>query len=849
MGCKCNRVTPITEPIEVKDPVPVKDNEPVISTIPYRNDSRSKSTSSSNNEEIIDDDRLIDSLIQASRVNRNFIEIEIADSKAFNKSFIQQRQQAIDNHSYRSTIDSWRPNSLQQLVNMIQSLSNNQSLIDCHWIIFYWITCNIAYDTVSYFSKNYQNQSAENVFRTKQGVCAGYANIYKYLCDQLNLKCEIVSGYSKGYGFDSREDVPTDTDHAWNAIEIDGHWYLMESTWGAGHLTDEKVFQRQLNTYYFFPRPNEMIYHHLPENDKWQLLRIPIQMKQYLQMPKIHPSYFQLELNLISPYNQASIDLLPQKSYALVLIRAPSDVQLMASLKLHEKDIEGGHQVEFDTKRQLYRCYFAPNIIGKYKVTIFGKRGNTDVGSYSAAVDLILDVQQKIKNPISYPKTWAKFFDLNLNIISPKNTHLINIHNGMTHAEFLIQTPDDVELLGRLVHIDNEEKIKGGDEVFYDRHKKLWRCRFASNADGIYDAQISAKKKSDSGLYTCVVSFKIDAKNIPTPTLSYPETWAKFFDLNLNIISPKNTHLINVHNGMTHAEILIQTPDEVALLGSLVHTNDREKIKGADEVFYDRHKKLWRCKFAPNVNGIFDAQILAKKKSDSGTYTSVVSFKIDAKNIPTPTLSYPKTWQIFYDLDLKIEAPKNRAAAIWSNKASYSEIRMSAPDDVILSCTLEYNGRNEQDCTLEQFDHNKQQWQLLFAPQHTGHHKLTIFAKRQSDYAGASSKSAVQFDLNVTKLQQKIKFPTLFEQFSTKKCQIYEPINGVLKSGTIVPVKCYIPGAKDIGLQVDSKWVETNEYENSILKTNVAVGLKDVTIYAKYGQDTTYNGLIKYSVE
>ncbi|CAF4222808.1 unnamed protein product, partial [Adineta steineri] len=626
-------------------------------------------------------------------------------------------------------------------------------------------------------------------------------------------------------------------------------WYLMQSTWGAGNLTDEKLFQRQLDTYYFFPRPNEMIYHHLPENDKWQLLRIPIQMKQYLQMPKINPIYFQLDLNLISPYNQAFIDLLPRKSYALVLIRAPSDVQLMASLKLHEKDIEGGHQVEFDTKRQLYRCYFAPNTIGKYKITIFGKRDNTDEVKYSAAVELILDVQQKIKNPISYPKTWAKFFDLNLNIISPKNTHLINVHNGMTHAEILIQTPDDVELLGHLVYVDNGEKIKGGHEVFYDRHKKLWRCRFAPNTDGTFNAQISAKKKSDSGSYTSVVSFKIDAKDIPTPPLSYPETWPKFFDLNLNIISPKNTHLINVHNGITHAEILIQTLDDVELLGRLVHVDNGEKIKGGDEVFYDRHKKLWRCRFAPSADGIFDAQILAKKKSDSGSYTSVVSFKIVAKNIPTTPLSYPKTWQIFYDLDLKIEAPKNRAAVIWPNNTSYSEIRMSAPDNVILSCALEYNGRKERDCTLKQFDHNKQQWQLLFAPQHTGHHKLTIFAKRQSDDAGTSSNSAVQFDLNVTKLQQKIKFPTLFEQFSTKKCQIYEPINGVLKSGTIVPIKCYIPGAKDIRLQVDSKWVETNEYEDPILKTEVTVGSKDVTIYAKYGQDTTYNGLIKYSVE
>ena len=106
------------------------------------------------------------------------------------------------------------------------------------------------------------------------------------------MPCEIVSGYSKGYGFDDREDAPTETDHAWNAVEIDHHWYLIESTWGAGHLNDQKIFERELNSYYFLPRPNEMIYHHLPEDEKWQLLRTPIKMKQYMQMPKVRPIYF-----------------------------------------------------------------------------------------------------------------------------------------------------------------------------------------------------------------------------------------------------------------------------------------------------------------------------------------------------------------------------------------------------------------------------------------------------------------------------------------------------------------------------------------------------------------------------
>ena len=64
-----------------------------------------------------------------------------------------------------------------------------------------------------------------------------YINIY---CDQLQMPCEVVGGYAKGYGFDEREEAPSETDHAWNAVEMDGHRYLMESTWGAGHLTKTK---------------------------------------------------------------------------------------------------------------------------------------------------------------------------------------------------------------------------------------------------------------------------------------------------------------------------------------------------------------------------------------------------------------------------------------------------------------------------------------------------------------------------------------------------------------------------------------------------------------------------------
>ena len=246
-------------------------------------------------------------------------------------------------------------------------------MIDRYWIVFYWIASNIEYDTVLYFSGEYGDQTAERVFRKGKGVCTGHGNLCKYLYDEQHMSCEIISEYAKGYGYDDRESASGETDHAWNAVQIDQHRYFIDSTWGAGHLNDRNEFVWDLTPYYFLPRPNEMIYHHLPEDEKWQLLRTPINMNQYMQMPKLRPLYFDLRLELINPRNQADIFLLPGKPYALILLREPSDVHIMSDLKLNNQSVEGGRHIMFDEARKFYRCYFAARNNGKHRICFYAK--------------------------------------------------------------------------------------------------------------------------------------------------------------------------------------------------------------------------------------------------------------------------------------------------------------------------------------------------------------------------------------------------------------------------------------------------------------------------------------------
>ena len=536
--------------------------------------------------------------------------IAMEDPQAFQTSFVEQRQAAIDNVTFRSAIGAWKAKSMQELIQLMRAFAQNKSVVDQHWMIFYWISLHIEYDVVSYFSGTFPSQSGDVVFQTNRAVCAGYSNLYKYLCDQLQLRCEVVSGYSKGHGFEIGTPPPTKTDHAWNAVEIDHHWYLLDSTWGTGHLSAQKKFERKLEAFYFLTRPNEMIYDHLPGIEKWQLLQSPITMQDYLRMPKVYPSYFVLDIQWVSPLKQAHIDLVPGQSFALVQIRTPPDVKIMVGLKLSMQEVEYSHRVVFNREEQLHYCYFAPQRIGKHTATIFGKRDDKDNGSYRGCLDLMFDVKELPTDPISYPRTWPNFFDLNLEVI----------------------------------------------------------------------------------------------------------------------------------------------------------------------------------------------------------------------------------------------APKNRANAVWPTNASYAEVLMRAPSDVQLSCSIKHKNIRIENGTLAQFDKEKGLWQLRFAPEQIGAHELLVFAKKSDDSLSGSS-VAVQFSLHVTQLQSPIKFPITYGQFAIRRCHLYSPINGVMKKNSVVPIHCLIPDAVDVNLQVDSKWATAEGYRDSVLKRDIAVGERNVTIYAKFGDKLTYDGLVKYTIE
>ena len=137
--------------------------------------------------------------------------------------------------------------------------------------IYDWVCLNIAYDTSAYFSGIQGDVSAESTFLTGKSVCSGYAGLTLELAKLLGLEAVSIDGYAKGYGYSAGEKL-IKKNHAWNAFRINGEWRLMDTTWGAGAIDENRKFKRQLSYAWFAMDPQLFFYTHFPEEASWSLL-------------------------------------------------------------------------------------------------------------------------------------------------------------------------------------------------------------------------------------------------------------------------------------------------------------------------------------------------------------------------------------------------------------------------------------------------------------------------------------------------------------------------------------------------------------------------------------------------
>jgi len=154
-----------------------------------------------------------------------------------------------------------------------------------------WVALNIKYDAQAYFSGSIPYQSYQTALISGRAVCAGYADLFKKICDELNIESKSISGHARGYSYSLFDDESITSNHAWNMVKIYDNWYLVDCTWDSGYLEGNRSVQKY-KTDYLFIKPERMIYSHFPIWQTDQLLNPPITKDEYLDMPAYKPQFF-----------------------------------------------------------------------------------------------------------------------------------------------------------------------------------------------------------------------------------------------------------------------------------------------------------------------------------------------------------------------------------------------------------------------------------------------------------------------------------------------------------------------------------------------------------------------------
>lgn len=108
----------------------------------------------------------------------------------------------------------------------------------------------------------------ETLLKDKRTLCTGYAYLIKELCKLAGLECEIINGFGKTSSSFKTMKIPN---HSWNAVKLNGKWYLSDATWSSGYIDETYRFRFEYDDSYFLMAPEDFAKSHIPLDSMWFL--------------------------------------------------------------------------------------------------------------------------------------------------------------------------------------------------------------------------------------------------------------------------------------------------------------------------------------------------------------------------------------------------------------------------------------------------------------------------------------------------------------------------------------------------------------------------------------------------
>lgn len=219
--------------------------------------------------------------------------------------------------------------------------------------IFRWITVKNLNSLM--FEEGESGDTPMGLLRGIKFGTESYHVLFKRLCSYAGLHCVVIKGYSKSAGYQPGVKFEDNRfRNSWNAVYVAGAWRFVQCNWGARHLVNAKEVPKpgkaksdslryEYDDHYFLTDPKEFIYEFFPLQSEWQLLRNPITLAEFEELPFVRSLFFRYQLSFPSD-NMKSVMHTDSTGATTIRLEMPSHMQnsliFHYNLKFYGKDTD-----------------------------------------------------------------------------------------------------------------------------------------------------------------------------------------------------------------------------------------------------------------------------------------------------------------------------------------------------------------------------------------------------------------------------------------------------------------------------------------------------------------------------
>ncbi|NXW72697.1 KY peptidase, partial [Hirundo rustica] len=414
-------------------------------------------------------------------------------------------------------------NSVEELVKaLVKRARTDLEKVRAIWM---WICHHIEYDVVGYHNKSQLSSKPRDVFQMGKGICEGYAELFEHMCSLAGIQCKKLSGHAKGHGYKTGQTFTGNSDHAWNAVYLEGRWHLLDSTWGSGSVDDSFTkFTYRYNEFYFLTHPALFINNHFPDNSNWQLLKPTLTLKEFENNMLHNSNFYKLGLLATRPETpiirtvkgkaSVSVDCRPGTLFTFKL-KGIQEHGLMTLKK---------HGMELD----IY-----PQTTGSHKLEIFAKSFKAEASDvYECVLEYVVECES-VDKAARFPRELSQpvgpsWFSERHGFLRPSHREpVLHTNDGRCYLTFTLSK--DISVLTSLHNDDSSlTEEMGRQHVLQIHRKNEIELKVHLPHTGNFVLKIYSKKSSDPGNYDYIFNYLIRCLNMEVKWPAFPQRYGKW---------------------------------------------------------------------------------------------------------------------------------------------------------------------------------------------------------------------------------------------------------------------------------------------------------------------------------